>query len=264
MAPIMFHRLLALPEDVRANADCSSLQTIFHGAAPCPIAVKHAMMDWWGPILWEYYAASEGGAGIHISASEWLAKPGSVGRRPTPAALKILREDGTETGVNEDGLIFLQASGENPFEYFGAPEKTRDSHRDGYFTLGDVGRLDSDDYLFLTGRTAECIISGGVNIYPQEIDDVLGQHPAVADCCAIGAPNAEWGEEVRAVVELRPGFAKSAALAAELLDFVKTRLSGFKCPRVIDFADALPRLPSGKIQRAKVRAPYWQGRETAI
>jgi long-chain acyl-CoA synthetase len=264
MAPIMFHRLLALPEEVRANADCSSLRTVFHGAAPCPIAVKRAMIAWWGPILWEYYAASEGGAGIHISAPEWLAKPGSVGRRPSPTTLKILREDGTEAGVNEDGLIYLQASGDNPFEYFGAPEKTRDSHKAGYFTLGDVGRLDADDYLFLTGRTAECIISGGVNIYPQEIDDVLSQHPAVADCCAIGAPNTEWGEEVRAVVELRSGYDKTDALAAELLGFVQARLSGFKCPRAVDFADALPRLPSGKIQRAKVRAPYWHGRETAI
>ncbi len=264
MAPIMFHRLLALPQSIRAQTDCTSLRRIFHGAAPCPVSVKQEMIRWWGPILWEYYAASEGGAGIQISAEEWLSKPGSVGRRPSRAALKILKEDGLEADIGEDGLIYLQASSENPFQYFGAPEKTQASHRDGYFTLGDVGRLDADEYLFLTGRTAECIISGGVNIYPQEIDDVLSQHPAVEDCCVIGAPNTEWGEEVRAVVQPRAGYLPGDDLEAILLAFVRERLSAFKCPRAVDFVDALPRLPSGKIQRAKVRATYWQGRERAI
>jgi len=264
MTPINFHRLLALPHETRARYGAASLRKVFHGAAPCPAPVKRAMIEWWGPVLHEYYAASEGGAGIHITAEEWLKKPGSVGKRPSLAALRVLREDGSDAAPNEDGLIYLAASGDNPFEYFNAPEKTVEAHREGYFTLGDVGRLDEDDYLFLTGRTAECIISGGVNIYPQEIDDALAQHPAVAEACAIGAPNAEWGEEVRACVVLREGHAPDASLASDILAFVRGRLSSFKCPRGIDFVDELPRTSSGKIQRGLVRARYWRDRESAI
>lgn len=264
MAPIMFHRLLALPEEVRRRYAVTSLRRVFHGAAPCPVPVKRAMIDWFGPVLWEYYAASEGGAGVYITSEDWLAKPGSVGRRPGPEALKVLRDDGTETAVGEDGAIYLKADASNPFSYFKAEDKTEAAHRDGYYALGDIGRLDADDFLFLTGRTAECIISGGVNIYPQEIDDVVTLHPAVADACTVGAPNEEWGEEVRTCVLLRPGEAASPALADEILTFVRSRLSGFKRPRAIDFVADLPRLPSGKVQRGKVRSRYWQGRDKAI
>ena len=264
MAPIMFHRLLALPDRVRQGFVVTSLRRVFHGAAPCPVAVKRAMIDWFGPVLWEYYAASEGGAGVHITSEDWLRKPGSVGRRPSPDALKILREDGTEADFGEDGAIYMKADASNPFVYFKAEDKTNAAHKDGYYALGDVGRLDTDAFLFLTGRSAECIISGGVNIYPQEIDDVVTLHPAVADACTVGAPNEEWGEEVRTCVQLNPGETPSPALADEILTFVRSRLSGFKRPRGIDFVDDLPRLPSGKAQRGKVRSLYWQGRELAI
>ena len=264
MAPIMFHRLLALPEAVRARYAVTSLRRIFHGAAPCPVAVKRAMIDWFGHVLWEYYAASEGGAGVYITSQDWLKKPGSVGRRPSPEALKILREDGSQADVGEDGAIYMKADDANPFVYFKAEDKTEAAHRDGYYALGDIGRLDADDFLFLTGRTAECIISGGVNIYPQEIDDVVTLHPAVADACTVGAPNEEWGEEVRTCVQLKPEQTPSPALAEDILAFVRERLSGFKRPRAIDFVEDLPRLPSGKVQRGKVRSRYWQGRDKAI
>ena len=264
MAPIMFHRLLALPEAVRARYAVTSLRRIFHGAAPCPVAVKRAMIDWFGHVLWEYYAASEGGAGIYITSQDWLKKPGSVGRRPSPEALKILREDGSQADVGEDGAIYMKTDDANPFVYFKAEDKTEAAHRDGYYALGDIGRLDADDFLFLTGRTAECIISGGVNIYPQEIDDVVTLHPAVADACTVGAPNEEWGEEVRTCVQLKPEQTPSPALAEDILAFVRERLSGFKRPRAIDFVEDLPRLPSGKVQRGKVRSRYWQGRDKAI
>ncbi|MGH7023002.1 MAG: AMP-binding protein [Caulobacteraceae bacterium] len=265
LVPIMFQRLLALPDEVKARYDLSSLRYVVHGAAPCPPEVKKAMIDWWGPILHEYYAGSEGGAGFLISSEEWLRKPGTVGRLPTPEALKIYDEAGDEiTERGRPGTLYFQVSPVAPFEYFKDPAKTAGAHRDGYFTLGDVGYLDEDDYLFLTGRTADCIISGGVNIYPQEIDNEIIKHPAVEDSCAIGVPNPEWGEEVKVVVTLQPGETPSAALAGEILGFAKARLAGYKVPRSLDFVDELPRSPAGKIQRGKVRAPYWAGRARQI
>ena len=265
MVPIMFQRLLALPGAVKAKYDLSSLRFLIHGAAPCPPEVKKAMIDWLGPILHEYYAGSEGGVGFLIDSHEWLAKPGTVGRRPTPEAVKLYDEDGEEiTAANTPGKIYFQVSPIMPFEYFKDPAKTAAAHKDGYFTLGDVGYLDDDGYLFLTGRTAECIISGGVNIYPQEIDNEIIKHPAVEDSCAIGVPNPEWGEEVKVVVTLNPGHQPGDALAGEIVAFVKDRLAGFKVPRSVDFADTLPRNPAGKIERGKVRAPYWAGRARQI
>ena len=265
MVPIMFQRLLALPEAVKAKYDISSLRYVIHGAAPCPPEVKKAMIDWIGPIIHEYYAGSEGGAGFLIDSHEWLAKPGTVGKLPAPDAVKLLDEEGQEISErNRSGTIYFKVSAIAPFEYFKDPAKTAAAHKDGYFTLGDVGYLDDDDYLFLTGRTAECIISGGVNIYPQEIDNEIIKHPAVEDSCAIGVPNEEWGEEVKVVVTLHPGQAASEALGADILAFARQRLAGFKIPRTIDFVDELPRSPAGKIQRGKVRAPFWAGRTRQI
>jgi len=265
MVPIMFQRLLALPDEVKARYDISSLRYVIHGAAPCPPEVKRAMIDWLGPILHEYYAGSEGGAGFLVSSEEWLTRPGTVGRLPAPEALKILDEEGGEIAEpGRPGTLYFQVSPISPFEYFKDPAKTAAAHRDGYFTLGDVGYLDDDGYLFLTGRTAECIISGGVNIYPQEIDNELIKHPAVEDSCTIGAPNPEWGEEVKAVITLNPGYAPSENLAAEILAFARERLAGYKTPRSLDFTVELPRSPAGKIQRGKVRAPYWAGRARQI
>lgn len=264
MVPIMFQRLLALEQSVRDKYDLSSLKCVFHGAAPCPRDTKRAMIDWFGPVLFEYYSGSEGGPGIIISSEEWLAKPGSVGRIEDPELLIILDENGERLGPNQDGEIFNRVDQDNPFEYFKAPEKTAAQQKGGYFTLGDIGRIDEDGYLFLTGRTAECIISGGVNIYPTEIDQVLAAHPDIADVCTIGIPNKEWGEEVRAVVELRAHAKESDDLRQSILNFATEHLSKFKCPRSIDFIDELPRLPSGKIPRETVRAPYWENAESNI
>jgi long-chain acyl-CoA synthetase len=265
MVPIMFQRLLALPSEVKARYDISSLRYLIHGAAPCPPEVKKAMIAWVGPILHEYYAGSEGGVGFLIDSHEWLRKPGTVGRLPAPDAVRLLDDDGREiTERGRPGTIFFKVSAIAPFEYFKDPVKTAAAHRDGYFTLGDVGHLDEDDYLFLTGRTAECIISGGVNIYPQEIDNEIIKHPAVEDSCAFGAPNEEWGEEVKVVVTLHPGHEPSAALAEDILAFARQRLAGFKIPRTVEFVAELPRSPAGKIQRGKVRAPYWAGRTRQI
>jgi len=262
--PIMFQRLLALPPEVRAKYDVSSLQRITHGAAPCPPEVKHAIIDWLGPVLNEYYAGSEGGVGFRISSEEWLTKPGSVGRRPSPEVARILGDDGRECPPGVPGAIYLQLAAQGGFEYFKDPEKTAANRQGGYFTMGDVGYLDEDDYLFLTGRNAETIIAGGVNIYPQEIDNELIKHPAVEDSCTVGVPHDEWGEEVRAVIQLKPGHAANDALKAEILAYAAEKLAKFKVPRSIDFAVSLPRSEAGKIQRNKVRAPYWAGRTRQI
>ena len=264
MVPIMFQRLLSVPEHIRSGYDVSSLKRVIHGAAPCPRDTKRQMIDWLGPVLFEYYSGSEGGAGIVISSEEWLAKPGSVGRIEDPNILKIVDENGDRVGPNQDGEILHKVDDQNPFEYFKAPEKTATQHKGGYFTLGDIGRIDEDGYLFLTGRTAECIISGGVNIYPSEIDHVLIGHPDVADVCTIGIPNKEWGEEVRAVIQLQQGVSPSNDLKQSILVYATNNLSKFKCPRSIDFVDTLPRLPSGKIPREKVRARYWENVDSKI
>ena len=264
LVPIMFQRLLNLPEDVRRKYDVSSLRYIIHGAAPCPPEVKRAMIDWVGPIINEYYAGSEGGAGFVVSSEEWLTKPGTVGKLPDPAALKILDDDGNVVEQGQSGTLYFRVSPIAPFEYYKDPAKTAAAHRGDYFTLGDVGYLDEDGYLFLTGRTAECIISGGVNIYPQEIDNELIKHPAVEDSCTIGVPNDEWGEEVKSVVTLNPGYVGSDDLATDIIKFARGRLAGFKVPRSVEFVDELPRSPAGKIQRKKVREPYWAGRARQI
>jgi long-chain acyl-CoA synthetase len=264
MVATMFHRLLQLPDEVKRRYDVSSLRYLLHGAAPCPVHVKQAMMDWFGPIIYEYYAATEGGGNYFIGPEEWLQKPGSVGRSPNPENTKILDEDGTELPRGETGTIYFKAPDVGRFEYYKAPDKTASSYRGDYFTLGDMGYLDDDGYLFLTGRSAETIISGGVNIYPQEIDEALLQHESVQDVCTIGVPNEEWGEEVKSVVQLNPGYFPGPELAQALIEFARARLPGFKVPRSIDFADELPRLQSGKIQRRTVRAPYWAGRDRQI
>jgi long-chain acyl-CoA synthetase len=264
MVATMFHRLLQLPDHVKAKYDTSSLRVVTHGAAPCPVHVKRAMIDWLGPVLLEYYAATEGGGGFLIGSDEWLLKPGSVGKPGPDFDNKILDDNGNEVPRGETGTIYMKAPETGRFQYFKDDEKTDASYRGDYFTLGDMGYFDDDGYLFLTGRTAELIISGGVNIYPQEIDSQIMQHEAVLDICTIGVPNEEWGEEIKSVIQLNPGYEASPGLTGELLDFAKARLPGFKCPRSIEFVDDLPRLPTGKIQRRIVREPYWAGREKSI
>jgi long-chain acyl-CoA synthetase len=264
MVATMFHRLLQLPDKVRSGYDLSSLKFVIHGAAPCPVHVKRAIIEWFGPIVFEYYAATEGGNNFLIDSESWLKKPGSVGRSPEPENTRILDDAGVEVAQGETGSIYFRAPTVGRFEYFKAQEKTADTYRGDWFTLGDMGYLDEDGYLYLNGRSAETIISGGVNIYPQEVDAELLKHPDVLDVCTIGVPNEEWGEEVKSVVQLGPGAGASAELAETIMAFARDRLPGFKCPRSVDFVDDLPRLPSGKIQRRHVRAPYWEGRDKQI
>lgn len=264
LVPIMFQRLLALPEEVRAKYDVSHVKYIVHGAAPCPPEVKHAMIEWFGPVLSEYYAGSEGGAGFAISSEEWLKKPGSVGKRPALLQVRILDEEGNDCPPGVPGGIYHQLPPGGGFTYFKDQAKTNANRVGDFFTMGDVGYFDEDDYLFLTGRNAETIISGGVNIYPQEVDNELIKHDAVADSATVGVPHDEWGEQVKAVILLKPGYTPSDALAQEILDFGRKTLPAFKVPRSLDFVTDLPRSEAGKIQRNKVRAPYWEGRTRQI
>jgi long-chain acyl-CoA synthetase len=264
LVPIMFQRLLALPGEVKAKYDIGHVTYIVHGAAPCPPEVKLAMIEWFGPVLNEYYAASEGGAGFVVSSEEWLRKPGTVGKRPALLGSKILDEQGAECPPNVPGAIYHQLPPGGGFTYYKDEAKTQANRVDDYFTVGDVGYFDDDGYLFLTGRNAETIISGGVNIYPQEVDNELIKHEAVADSSTVGVPHDEWGEQVKAVVLLKEGFAPSAELAQEILAFARANLPAFKVPRSVDFVKDLPRSEAGKIQRNKVRAPYWEGRARQI
>jgi long-chain acyl-CoA synthetase len=258
MVATMFHRLLQLPAEVKAKHDVSSMRFIIHGAAPTPVHVKRAIIDWFGPIVWEYYAATEGGGGFIVGPEEWLRKPGTVGRPGPGFDNKILDDEGNEVPAGKVGTVYMKAPARGRFEYYKDTNKTAKSYRGDYFTLGDLGYFDEDGYLFLTGRSAELIISGGVNIYPQEVDNELLKHPAVLDVCTIGVDNDEWGEEVKSVVQLRPGYTADAALTAGLMAWARERLAAFKCPRTIDYTTDLPRLPSGKIQRRVVRDRYVQ------
>jgi long-chain acyl-CoA synthetase len=255
MVATMFHRLLALPEEVRAKYDVSSLRFVIHGAAPCPVAVKKALLDWLGPVVYEYYAATEGG-GTFVGPEEWLTKPGTVGKPFHAELLKIYDAEGTTLPPNEIGTVYMRAPSAGRFRYYKDDDKTKSSYRGDYFTLGDHGYLDDDGFLFLTGRSAELIISGGVNIYPAEVDAVLLTHPAVGDAGTIGIPNDEWGEEVKAVIELKEGIEPSEALAAEIREFCRDKLASYKLPRSIDFVDELPRHDNGKLYRGKLREMY--------
>jgi long-chain acyl-CoA synthetase len=259
MVATMFHRLLALPRATRERYDVSSLRYVIHGAAPTPVHIKRGMMDWLGPIIYEYYAGTEGG-GTAITPEEWLKKPGSVGR-PTPGRqVAILDDQDRVLPTGQVGHVFFNVPEFGGFEYFKDPDKTKSAYRGNRFTLGDHGYVDADGYLFLTGRTSEVIISGGVNIYPAEVDSALMMHPDVVDVATVGVPNDEFGEEVKAVVVLAEGREPSAALAQELIDFCRGRLAHFKCPRSVDFAPDVPRSEAGKIYRRKVRDRYWEGR----
>ncbi|MFL6121348.1 acyl-CoA synthetase [Actinophytocola sp.] len=262
MVPTQFHRLLELPVEVREKYDVSSLRCMIHGAAPCPDEVKRQMLDWWGPVVVEYYAATEGG-GTTIMADEWLRKPGSVGRAWPNSVVKVLDENGEEVPPGTTGLVYMRM-GTSSFEYHKDATKTRAARVGDLFTLGDIGFLDEDGYLFLCDRKADMIISGGVNIYPAEIENVLVVHPKVADVAVFGVPNPDWGEEIKAVVRPADGASPGDELTAELLAFASERLAKFKLPKSIDYVDELPRDPNGKLYKRKLRDPYWAGRERAI
>ncbi len=262
VVPTMFVRLLKLPEDVRRRYDLSSLTHAIHAAAPCPIPVKEQMIAWWGPIIHEYYGGTEGNGLCALDSAAWLAHRGSVGR-PLFGTIRILGDDGAELPVGEEGAIYF--AGGNSFEYLHDEEKTRASRRpDGASTLGDIGYVDADGYLYLTDRKANMIISGGVNIYPQEAENLLITHPKVQDVAVFGIPNEDFGEEVKAVVQPVDMTEAGPALAEELMTFCRQHLSHLKCPRSIDFEAELPRHPTGKLYKRLLKDGYWQGRASRI
>jgi long-chain acyl-CoA synthetase len=260
--PTQFRRMLALPGDVRARYDTSSLRAVIHSAAPCPPEVKRQMIAWLGPVIVEYYAATEGG-GTLIGSQEWLRKPGSVGLPWLGSRVRVLDRTGQEVAPGQRGLVYMKM-GTSSFSYHNDDGKTRAARAGDLFTVGDIGYLDSDGYLFLCDRDSDVIISGGVNIYPAEIEAELSCHPAVADAAVFGVPHDDWGEEVKAVIEPAVGAQPGPALTAELLAFLAGRVARFKLPRTIDYAARLPRDPNGKLYKRRLRDPYWAGRERAI
>ncbi|WP_280489594.1 acyl-CoA synthetase [Nocardia carnea] len=255
--PTMFVRMLKLDEAVRARYDVSSLRVAVHAAAPCPVEVKQKMIDWWGPVLHEYYASTEGNGATFIDSEQWLRKPGSVG----PAglgAVRICGDDGAELPAGEIGTIYFERE-EVPFTYHNDSAKTEQAihpQHPTWTTTGDIGYIDEDGFLFLTDRKAFMIISGGVNIYPQEIEDALALHPKVLDVAVIGVPDDEMGESVKAVVQPASGAEPGPGLAEELREFLRARIAHYKVPRTVDFADELPRTPTGKLVKGKLRDRY--------
>jgi long-chain acyl-CoA synthetase len=260
--PTQFRRLLALPGAVRAGYDTSSLRSVIHSAAPCPAEVKRQMIEWLGPVIVEYYAATEGG-GTLITSEEWLRKPGSVGLPWKGSQVQVLDRAKHEVAAGQQGLVYMRM-GTSSFAYYRDEEKTQEARAGELFTVGDIGYLDSDGYLFLCDRGSDVIISGGVNIYPAEIESELACHPAVADVAVFGIPHDDWGEEVKAVVEPVPGVTPGPELTGELLAFLGGRVAKFKLPRSIDYVAELPRDPNGKLYKRRLRDPYWAGRDRAI
>jgi long-chain acyl-CoA synthetase len=262
MVPTQFHRLLALPDEVKAKYDHSSLRTMIHAAAPCPVDVKRRMLEWWGPVIVEYYAATEGG-GTLVTPEEWLQKPGTVGKPWPTSEIKIFDDDGNEVPQGQPGTVYMRM-GAGGFEYYKDEEKTRKARIEDYFTVGDIGYLDEDGWLFLHDRKADMIISGGVNIYPAEIENEFLTHPKVGDVAVFGIPHEDWGEEIKAVVEPAAGIEPSDELTGELMAFARERLAKFKLPRTIDYIEEMPRDPNGKLYKRKLRDPYWEGLTRAI
>ena len=260
VVPTMFIRMLKLPEEVRSRYDLSSLKAVVHAAAPCPVAVKEQMIDWWGPVVHEYYAGTEGNGFVYCNSEQWLAHKGTVGASLL-GPLHILGDDGEEVPAGEPGTIYFESAAS--FEYHGDPEKTagsRDPKGRGWSTLGDVGYVDEDGFLYLTDRKAYMIISGGVNIYPQEAENLLAMHPKVDDVAVFGIPDDEMGERVHAVVQLAPGVEEGDEVAAELIAYCRDQLAHYKCPRSVDFRPELPRHPTGKLYKRLLKDEYWQGR----
>jgi long-chain acyl-CoA synthetase len=260
--PTMFIRMLKLDESVRLKYDMSSLECAIHAAAPCPIPIKEQMIEWWGPVINEYYAGSEGNGFVAINSENWLAHKGSVGQALT-AVLHICDDEGNDVPAGDSGTIYFEGGGE--FEYYNDKEKTDESrHQKGWSTLGDVGYLDDDGFLYLTDRKSFMIISGGVNIYPQETENLLVTHPKVMDVAVFGIPNEEFGEEVKAVVQPKHWEDVGPEFEEELIDFCREHISHIKCPRSVDFDKELPRHPTGKLYKRLLKDRYWEGHKTRL
>jgi long-chain acyl-CoA synthetase len=266
LVPTMFVRLLRLDETERRAFDAASLATVLHGAAPIAPTVKRAMIDWWGPVLVEYWGASEGGVVTLVDSHDWLRHPGTVGRPTASHDVYAADDDGTRLPPNEEGLLWCRNTGTDVvFEYHNDADKTAGVTRGpGTYTIGDVGRVDEDGYVYLADRASNMIISGGVNIYPAEIEAVLIAHPAVSDAAVFGIPDDEWGESVRAAIELATGTEPTDATERDILVHVRERLAGYKVPRSIEFHERLPRAPTGKLATRVLRDPHWRDRDRAI
>jgi len=259
LVPTQMKRLLDLPDDVKRGFDGTSLQVVWHGAAPCPPAVKQGLIDWWGPRISEYYGSTEGAIISTITSDEWLERGGSVGRPTAMIEVYVVDESsGERLPAGQAGTLYFRNVMGLDFTYHNDPAKTDAAHLEpGVFTTGDVGYLDDDGYLWLSDRRIDMIISGGVNIYPAEIEGVLASHPAVADVAVIGVPDDEFGEQVKAVVQVADGVEAGTALAGELIAHCRDALAGYKAPRSVDFVDAIPRTGTGKIQKRTLREPHW-------
>ncbi|MFG6192883.1 AMP-binding protein [Nonomuraea sp. JJY05] len=257
LVPTMFIKMLKLPKETRTKYDISSLKFAIHAAAPCPVPVKEQMIDWWGPIIHEYYAGTEGNGFLYVNSQDWLRHKGTVGRSLL-GIVHVCDEDGNDLTPGEHGTVYFEKGGR--FEYHGDPDKTRsaeDPRGRGWTTLGDIGRLDADGFLYLTDRRSYMIISGGVNIYPQEAENVLSVHPKVADVAVFGVPDEEMGEQVKAVVEPVSMAEAGPGLEAELIAYCRERLAHYKCPKSVDFREQLPRHPTGKLYKRLLRDEYW-------
>lgn len=263
MVPTQFKRMLLLPEQVRGSYDLSSMRWLIHAAAPCPEGIKRAMLDWWGPCVYEYYAATEGGGTIATPA-DWLARPGTVGVPWPVSQVMVVDDDGRQCPPGVPGTIYMKMGDITSFDYKGDPGKTAAGRLDEFFTVGDIGYTDDDGFLFLHDRKADMIISGGANIYPAEIEAEIILNPKVADVAVFGIPDDDWGEQVKAVVQPVPGAEPGPEFAAEILAGLEGKLATMKWPRSIDFTSELPRDPSGKLLKRRLRAPYWEGRDHSI
>jgi long-chain acyl-CoA synthetase len=265
LVPTQMKRLVDLPYDVRARFDVSSLVVVWHGAAPCPPVVKRRLIEWWGPKITEYYGSTEGSIISTITSAEWLERGGSVGKPLDTVEVFVVADGGERLGRNEEGTLYFRNRMGMDFTYHKDEDKTSAAHLEpGVFTTGDVGYLDGDGYLWLSDRRIDMIISGGVNIYPAEIEGVLAVHPEVADVAVIGVPDEEFGESVKAIVQVADGVTADDALAARLLAYCREHLAGYKTPRSVDFVDEIPRTATGKIQKKPLRDPYWAGHDRKI
>jgi long-chain acyl-CoA synthetase len=261
MVPIMFNRLIKLPETGRAKYDLSSLKVVVHAAAPCPPPTKRAMIEWWGPVITEYYGSTETGAVVHCTSEEWLAHPGTVGKPYPEADVRVIGANGNSLPAREIGEVVARVPAMADFTYHGDDQKRRDAEKVGLIAPGDIGYFDEDGFLYLCDRAKDMIISGGVNIYPAEIEAELHKMPGVADCGVFGIPDEEYGEAICAVVQPQPGVELTEA---EVRAFLRGHVAGYKVPKRVDFHAELPREDSGKIFKRKLREPFWAGLDRRI